>query len=207
MAGPEALKADPVTEKIPVVMVSFVADANISAAMGAADAVPKPVDWPKLKEVIERLRDRGGDVQVVDDDLDMRHRLHSVLERGGWTVSEAGDGAEALDKVTHRPPHLILLDLTMPVMDGFSFLHRLRQTAGCADIPVVVFSARDITKDERERLNSADRILKNGETSMRTSRWSCGSWTESLRKERLQCQAEPTLKNAVLISGFNSARA
>ena len=162
-----ALKADPATDKIPVVMVSFVAEAGISAAMGAADAVPKPVDWPRLKEVLERFRERGGDVLVVDDDADMRLRLRSVLERGGWSVSEAGNGVDALEKVTHAPPHLILLDLTMPVMDGFSFLHRLRQMPGCNDIPVVVLSARDITQDERESLNGADRILKKGETSMR----------------------------------------
>ncbi len=97
----------------------------------------------------------------------MRSRLRSVLERSGWTVSEAGDGAQALDVVTHAPPHLILLDLTMPVMDGFLFLHRLRQMPGCNDIPVVVLSARDITRDERESLEGADRILKKGETSMR----------------------------------------
>ena len=162
-----ALKADPATEKIPVVMVSFVADANVSAAMGAADAVPKPIDWARLTAVMECFREQGKDVLVVDDDADMRHRLRSVLERSGWTVSEAGDGAEALGKVTHAPPHLILLDLTMPVMDGFSFLHRLRQTPGCADIPVVVLSARDLTGDERGRLDGADRILKKGETSMR----------------------------------------
>ena len=162
-----ALKADSTTIKIPVVMVSFVADANVSAAMGAADAVPKPVDWARLTAVMERFREQGGDVLVVDDDADMRHRLRSVLEKGGWTVSEAGNGAEALDKVVHAPPHLILLDLTMPVMDGFSFLHRLRQTPGCADIPVVVLSARDLTGEERDSLDGANRILRKGETSMR----------------------------------------
>ena len=162
-----SLKADSATDKIPVVMVSFVAEAGISAAMGAADAVPKPVDWSRLKEVLERFHERGGDVLVVDDDADMRLRLRSVLERGGWTVSEAGNGADALHKVTHAPPHLILLDLTMPVMDGFSFLHRLREMPGCKDIPVVVLSARDITRDERESLGGADRILKKGDTSMR----------------------------------------
>lgn len=161
------LKADPSTASIPVVMVSFVADASLSAALGAADAVPKPVDWPRLKAVMERFRSQGGDVLVVDDDAGMRERLRSVLERNGWTVTEAGNGAEALDKVTHAPPHLILLDLTMPVMDGFSFLHRLRETPGCADIPVVVLSARDITRNEREQLTGADRILRKGETSMR----------------------------------------
>ncbi len=148
-------------------MVSFVAEAGMSAALGAADAVPKPVDWPRLKEVLERFREPGGDVLVVDDDADMRHRLRSVLERSGWTVSEAGNGAEALDKVTHAPPHLILLDLTMPVMDGFSFLHRLR---GCPGAPTSPWSssAPGTSPGRSARVcEGADRILKKGETSMR----------------------------------------
>ncbi len=89
------------------------------------------MDWSKLKQVLEGLRREGqGDVLVVDDDADMRQRLRSVLERSGWRVREAGDGAEALARVAESLPHLVLLDLTMPVMDGFSFLHRLRGVPG-----------------------------------------------------------------------------
>jgi signal transduction histidine kinase/CheY-like chemotaxis protein len=162
----EALKADATTAKIPVVMVSFVAEASTSAALGAADAVSKPVDWGRLKVLMDQFHDRGGDVLVVDDDADMRQRLRTVLERGGWTVSEAGDGAEALRQVLHSPPHAILLDLTMPVMNGFAFLHRLRETPGCSDLPVVVLSARDISAAEREDLAEADCILRKGDVSM-----------------------------------------
>ena len=142
----QALKEDPATALIPVVMVSFVAEAGLSAALGAVDAVPKPVDWVKLRTVMDQFRD-GGDVLIVDDDADARGRLRSVLEASGWSVQEAGDGAEALRHVLHTPPHVILLDLTMPVMDGFTFLHRLRETPGCADLPVIVLSARDMSPD------------------------------------------------------------
>ena len=163
-----ALKADADLSKIPVVMVTFVADAGLGPTLGAADHVAKPVDWGSLKHVMDRFRaEEAGEVLVVDDDAGARERLRSVLEKNGWTVQEAGNGAEALDRVLHAPPRLILLDLTMPVMDGFSFLHRLRDTPGCADIPVVVLSARDITSEERRRLSAADRILVKGETSMR----------------------------------------
>jgi signal transduction histidine kinase/DNA-binding response OmpR family regulator len=162
----EALKADAATARVPVVMVSFVAEASTSAALGAADAVCKPVDWGRLKTLMDQFHGRGRDVLVVDDDADMRQRLRSVLERGGWTVAEAGDGAEALRQVLHSPPHVILLDLTMPVMDGFAFLHRLRETPGCADLPVVVLSARDISAAEREDLAQADCVLRKGDASM-----------------------------------------
>ncbi|MGI3899883.1 MAG: response regulator, partial [Janthinobacterium lividum] len=162
-----ALKADPATSAIPVIMVSFVADPGMSITLGAADAVPKPVDWIKLKSVLDQFRETGGDVLVVDDDADVRHRLRTVLEKNGWTVQEAGNGLEALERVAHAPPHLILLDLTMPVMDGFAFLHRLREMPAHADIPVIVLSARDISAAEREQLADADQVLRKGETSMR----------------------------------------
>ena len=162
----EALKADAATARIPVVMVSFVAEPSASVALGAADAVSKPVDWGRLKVVMDRFHGRGRDVLLVDDDPDTRQRLRAVLEREGWTVSEACDGADALRQVLHSPPHVILLDLTMPVMDGFAFLHRLRETPGCADLPVVVLSARDISAAEREELGQADSILRKGDASM-----------------------------------------
>ena len=164
----KALKADEATAAIPVVMVSFVADAPTSVAMGATAAVTKPVDWPRLKRILEPFRDAVGDVLVVDDDADTRDRLRVVLERNGWTVREAGNGIEALDRVREACPRVVLLDLTMPVMDGFSFLERLREEPGCSEVPVVVLSARDISTDERDKLAGADRILRKDSTDLAT---------------------------------------
>ena len=161
-----ALKADPETAGIPVVMVSFVADAALSASLGAVGSVSKPVDWPRLRTILDQFRAADGDVLVVDDDADMRHRLRTVLERNGWSVREAGNGCEALDQVTRGVPRLVLLDLTMPVMDGFSFLDRLRGVPGCADVPVVVLSAREVTAAERSRLGEAEQVLRKGDASL-----------------------------------------
>ncbi|WP_237476864.1 response regulator [Lichenibacterium dinghuense] len=154
-----ALKADAKLAAIPVVMVTFVDERTLSATLGAVDLVNKPVDWDRLKAVLDRLREAEGEVLVVDDDPGVRERLRTVLERAGYSVGEAGDGAEALGRVAHGPPRAILLDLTMPVMDGFAFLHALRERPGCADIPVIVFSARDISAADREQLRDADRIM------------------------------------------------
>ena len=104
---------------------------------------------------------------MVDDDPDARARLRQVLTRNGWTVAEAANGQEALDHVLHAPPQLILLDLTMPVMDGFTFLHELRDRPGCRHIPVVVLTARDLDAGERRRLGGADRVLSKGGTDLR----------------------------------------
>lgn len=162
-----AIKADPDIEHTPVVMVTFVNEPGLSEYLGAAETVLKPVEWSRLKGVMERFRGDAGDILVVDDDPDTRARLRSILERDGWTVSEAGDGREALDVVTHAPPKVILLDLTMPVMDGFTFLEQLRERPGCKDIPVVVYTARLLDAEERRRLEAADRVLIKGETNMR----------------------------------------
>ena len=162
-----ALKADPVLALIPVVMVTFVNEPALSASLGAADTVLKPVEWSELKGVMERFRGDAGDILVVDDDADARARLRHVLTRNGWTVSEAANGQEALDVVAHAPPQLILLDLTMPVMDGFTFLHALRERPGCGNIPVVVLSARDLDAADRRRLGGADRVLSKGGTDLR----------------------------------------
>ncbi len=161
------LKADPELAKIPVVMVTFVNEPGLGASLGAADMVPKPVEWDRLRTVMERFRGDAGDILVVDDDPDARHRLRTVLERDGWTVSEAGNGQEALAQVAKTPPQLILLDLTMPMMDGFAFLHELRRRPGCENIPVVVLTARDLDAEDRRRLQGADRVLSKGETNLR----------------------------------------
>ncbi len=162
-----ALKADGELAKIPVVMVTFVNEPGLGASLGAADTVLKPVEWGRLRQVMERFRGDAGDILVVDDDADARLRLRTVLERDGWVVSEAGDGEAALAQVAKAPPQLILLDLTMPMMDGFAFLHELRQRPRGENIPVVVLTARDLDAGERRRLEGADRVLSKGETNLR----------------------------------------
>ena len=161
-----ALKADPAVSAIPVVMVTFVDDRGLAAALGAADYVMKPVRWETLRPVIERFRGGHGTVLVVDDDADMRHRASSVLERDGWNVMEASDGRDALAGVGRILPDVVLLDLEMPVLDGFGFLQAFRALPACASIPVVVLTARDLTREDRRRLRGANEVLSKGVTSL-----------------------------------------
>ncbi len=160
------LKADPDVADIPVIMVTFMNEPALSASLGAAGTIPKPVDWERLKLVMDRFRGEG-EVLVVDDDADARERLRTVLEREGWTVAEAENGQAALELVARAMPALILLDLTMPVMDGFTFLHALRNLPGGRDIPVLVLTARDLSANDRKRLDTADRVLSKGDMSLR----------------------------------------
>ena len=161
-----ALKSDPAVSSIPVVMVTFVDERGQASALGAADYVMKPVRWDTFRQVMARFRDTEGAVLVVDDDADMRGHTRSVLERDGWTVVEAANGRDALDRVAEALPRVVLLDLEMPVMDGFAFLQSFRTLPGCAVVPVVVLTSKDLTRDDRRRLQGVSEVLNKGVTSL-----------------------------------------
>ena len=82
-------------------------------------------------------------VLIVEDDADLREMMAQMLTLEGFDAETATDGADALGKVgTARPlPHIILLDMMMPRMDGWTFVERQRSSPAIADIPVVVVSA------------------------------------------------------------------
>jgi PAS domain S-box-containing protein len=164
-----ALKADPNLSRIPVVMVTIIDEQNLAFSLGATGYVQKPVDWERLKGVLEPFRDkRPSGILIVDDDPGTRDRLSSLLLGDGWPVELAENGFEGLDKVRHELPSLILLDLMMPGMDGFGFLNELRTIPGAADTPVIVLTAKDITAEDRRRLEGqADRVIQKGSISLR----------------------------------------
>ncbi|HHJ16151.1 MAG TPA: response regulator [Gammaproteobacteria bacterium] len=82
----------------------------------------------------------GTRVLVVEDDGMVRRLLAAILEKGGYTVFQAGNGIEALGCLDSNPPDAIILDLLMPVMDGLKFLHELRQVRN-QEVPVLVLTA------------------------------------------------------------------
>ncbi len=79
-------------------------------------------------------------VLVVDDDPHIRHILRFALERDGFAVAEAADGAAALAAVADQAPDILLLDVTMPEIDGTEVCRRLRRAS---DLPVIFLSSRD----------------------------------------------------------------
>jgi CheY-like chemotaxis protein len=163
------LKADPDLASIPVVMITIIDEHNLGYALGAADYLLKPVEWNKLKAVMDRFRATDNTlVLAVDDDEDALQRSVTMLEREGLSVMTARNGREALEKLEEAHPGLILLDLMMPVMDGFAFLQVLRSRPGGRSIPVIVLSSKDLTADEARRLQSqTDQVLAKGDTDLR----------------------------------------
>jgi len=150
-----ALKADPETANIPVIMMTIVDDKNMGFALGAADYFTKPIDWQRLSGALKKHRQPAASqtVLVVEDDGPTREMLRRTLEKDGWKVAEAVNGREGLERVAAEVPAMILLDLMMPEMDGFGFMQELRKRPDCAQVPVMVITAKDITAEDRRRLS------------------------------------------------------
>jgi CheY-like chemotaxis protein len=169
-----ALKADPELADIPVIMLTIVEDRNLGYALGAADYLTKPLDRTRLLNVLKKHCSAPASRQalVVEDDPATREMLRRMLEKDGWSVTEAANGRAALACVAQQCPALILLDLMMPEMDGCEFLTELRQHAQWQSIPVVVLTAKDLAPEDRLFLNGSlllggcvKRVLQKGQFS------------------------------------------
>ncbi len=93
---------------------------------------------------------RAARVLVVDDDKGIREFVRTVLAEEGYEVAEATDGQQALERCDRVPPDVILLDMRMPVMDGWEFARTYRQRPGPHAPIVIVTAALDVAKDAKE---------------------------------------------------------
>jgi signal transduction histidine kinase/CheY-like chemotaxis protein len=160
-----ALKVDPVLHKVPVVMLTMLDDKSKGYALGASDYLTKPVDRDQLHTALARFYTphESCSVLLVEDDPATREVMVRTLEKAGWAVTEAGNGREALDRLAQRKPRLILLDLMMPVMDGFDFLLEMRANPDWQDIPVIVLTAKDLSDEDRRVLSGrVEQIVEKG---------------------------------------------
>jgi CheY-like chemotaxis protein len=164
-----ALKADPTTAVIPVIMLTIVDEKQIGFSLGAADYFTKPIDWSRMTASLQKYRTpaRHQTVLVVEDDAPTREMLRRTLVKESWEVLEAENGRVALAKLDGLLPALILLDLMMPEMDGFEFMEELRKRPECRHVPVLVITAKDITEQDRQRLNGqVARVMQKGSFQM-----------------------------------------
>jgi len=157
-----ALKADPELCHIPVILVTMVSDEKRGFALGASDYVTKPVSRERLIALLHKYAPQAlstGSILIVEDDAATREVAKRILTGLGNSVREAENGRVALDYMATETPRLILLDLMMPVMDGFQFLERMRANAAWRQIPVIVLTAMDITPKEQQNLNQSVQLI------------------------------------------------
>jgi CheY-like chemotaxis protein len=167
------LKMDRRTHNIPIVLLTGRVDRHVDelARQSGCDAyLTKPCPLPRLRDelvrllvTLERAEPRAAErVMVVEDDAAIRGSLIHILEEEGYEVSEASNGYEALARLRSRQaqPHVILLDLMMPVMNGWQFRDEQRRDPRIASIPVVVLTAFNDARRESTRLQAASCLEK-----------------------------------------------
>ena len=160
-----SIKANPQLDDVPVIMHTMTDDKSLGYALGAAEYLTKPVDRDHLVKVLDKYRDRAaaGPILVVEDNPDNREALCRALVNKGWQVTEAENGRVALDRLAETATAVIILDLTMPEMDGFEFLDEMRKVPDWADIPVIVLTARELTDLERSQLQGqVEKVIQKG---------------------------------------------
>ncbi len=163
-----SFKAEPALRETPVIIISIVADRRKAISLGAVDALTKPIIRSEFNASVARhlrgdIRQKGR-VLIVEDDPDAQQLFASWLECEVRELRVASNGREALELLEVFRPDIIFLDLQMPVMDGATFLERLRGDERFAGIPVIVLTAKTLPGNERRKIEAqVSRILAKGE--------------------------------------------
>ena len=159
----ESLKSDPDTRGIPVIVCSIVEDLEKGFSLGASDYLVKPIIEEDLVNSLDHLNADGSirEVLVIDDNRDDLRLIGKMLNddgrykailaeggRNGWNIISSGN-----------PPHAIVLDLFMPDMNGFDILEKLQTDKALRDIPVIVISGMEVTREQRKQLEEFGRHL------------------------------------------------
>jgi GAF domain-containing protein/CheY-like chemotaxis protein len=150
------LKADPETRDVPVIMCTIVGEKGQGLSLGASDYLVKPILEQDLVAALDRLDREAGRhrVLVVDDQQEDRKLLRRMIEsQEGYEVVEAASGREAIDLVSQVRPHIIVLDLLMPEVDGFTVLEAVKTNEATRFIPIIVVTAKELTDEDHRLLN------------------------------------------------------
>ncbi|HEY4118411.1 MAG TPA: response regulator [Byssovorax sp.] len=141
-----------------VVVVSVVAEQGAVGGLHVDEFVPKPVKQDLLLAALRRagvVSTNGARVLVVDDDAVSFRLVQAALAPYGYSVIGRSDGLAGLEAIAAERPHAVILDLLMPGIDGFEFLARLRDRTDLPSVPVVVWTSKDLTPEERDSLRRA----------------------------------------------------
>jgi threonine synthase len=124
-----------------------------------------PQEEGLLSALTQVAPERFPKIVIVEDTLEARRLIRRILQsQGNFTILEAENGREGLDLIQRELPDLVILDLMMPEMDGFSVIEALRSNPETATIPVIVATAKELTPDEKNRLSGhIQALLQKGD--------------------------------------------
>jgi HAMP domain-containing protein/CheY-like chemotaxis protein len=157
------MKQDPSTRHIPVQVVTLDEDRQHGLARGAFSFLTKPKTAEDLAAAITRLKDyaapRRKRLLVVEDNPAERLSIVELLAHDDIDIQNAGSGGEALAALRENSYDCMVLDLRLPDMSGFEVLERIRDDEVLRDLPVVVFTGKELSLDEDTRLRSIARSI------------------------------------------------
>jgi len=154
------LKNHPICKNIPVIIVSVVDEQHLAFGLGAVDYFVKPVGREELVDAVRRIPIRKGTgnrspkVLVIDDDRTAVELIEVILEAEGYRVVTCLDGNDAVQISIDEQPDLIILDLLMPELNGFSVGAQLKQEEKTRNIPIIVLTSMDVDADARHQLET-----------------------------------------------------
>src|SRR6202022_1868356 len=157
------LKQDPATRHIPVQILTMDEDRQHGLSRGAFAFVTKPTTREELDTAFARIKEYSAPrlkrLLVVEDNPAEQLSIRELLGDNDIQVSVAASGTEALAAITEQPFDCMVLDLRLPDMSGFDVLERLRDTPSLSDLPVVVFTGKDLSSEEDARLHTLARSV------------------------------------------------
>jgi signal transduction histidine kinase/CheY-like chemotaxis protein len=154
------LKTLPETKDIPIIIISIVENKELGLSLGAADYLIKPIDKQELLHKLgeynltTKVKEASINILVVDDNPQDVELLTIILEQEGFSVIKAYGGKEGIDLAIDKNPDAIILDLLMPEINGFEVVQRLKDHPNAKDIPIFIYTTKDITEEDRRILNN-----------------------------------------------------
>jgi CheY-like chemotaxis protein len=161
------LRQGEATGNIPIVVTSSTGEERKALHLGADAYLRKPIDPPRLLDILDRLTGNRSTTRVllVDDEEVTRYLVRQLLPRSVYDVREAKSGTEGLAQLLSERPDVVLLDLKMPEMTGFELLDRISDETSLDGVPAIVLTSAILTLDERQRLRRAARIMSKSDLS------------------------------------------
>jgi CheY-like chemotaxis protein/HAMP domain-containing protein/signal transduction histidine kinase len=157
------LKQNPLTRHIPVQIVTLDEDRQHGLARGAFSFVTKPTTREGISEALTKIKDfsqpRRRRLLVVEDNTAEQLSIRELLGHHDIEIVNAGTGQEALDILRQGACDCVVLDLRLPDMSGFEVLERMRGEEALADVPVVVFTGRELSANEDAQLHTMARSI------------------------------------------------
>lgn len=161
------LKISQESSETPILIVSSSNNEELGFSLGAVDYMVKPISKDKLLYTLNKLsfmskvKRHPFSILAIDDEPQVLELLGDILEKEGFGVLKASDGEDGVRLAIERDPDLIILDLMMPRVSGFDVVEKLKAHPAAKDIPIIIFTAKDITVEDKIKLgDNIANILK-----------------------------------------------